>query len=126
MSGYAFMLLLLVNLGAIEGIFCELNSSSIIIFIIIAGSRVICGLYEMIVLNCSLDPDPVSGLVIQWKINNSSSDTFEGVVTENRVIYINCSEMYNDSRVQCERVKFFDSSQRLLGDIYNLQIQGKL
>ena len=120
------MLLLLVNSGAIEGIFCELNSSSIIIFIIIAGSRVICGLYEMIVLNCSLDPDPVSGLVIQWKINNSSSDTFEGVVTENRVIYINCSEMYNDSRVQCERVKFFDSSQRLLGDIYNLQIQGKL
>ena len=90
-------------------------------------SEVIGGLNEMVVLNCSLDPDPVTGLVIQWKINNlTSSDILEGVVTENRLLYINCSEMYNNSRVQCERVDILDSSQRFLGDVYNLQIQGKL
>ena len=89
-------------------------------------SEVIGGLNEMVLLNCSLDPDPVTGLVIQWKINNLLSDTLEGVVTENRLLYINCSEMYNNSRVQCERVNILDSSQHFLGDVYNLQIQGKL
>ena len=89
-------------------------------------SEVIGGLNEMVVLNCSLDPDPATALVIQWKINNLLSDTLEGVVTENRLLYINCSEMYNNSRVQCERVDILDSSQRFLGDVYNLQIQGKL
>ena len=93
---------------------------------VIASLVVICGLHQQVLLNCTLDFNPQDVYSIAWTINNSSRMN-EGVYTimGNQMLILNCTQTFENSIIQCKKQHIFNTSEPdVLGDVYNIQIQG--
>ena len=92
----------------------------------VIASLVICGLHQHVILNCSLDFNPLDVYSIAWTINNSSRIN-EGVYTTmgNQMLNLNCTQTFEGSTIQCKKQHIFNTSEPdVLGDVYNIRIQG--
>ena len=93
----------------------------------VIASLVICGLHQQVVLNCTLDFIPLGLHAIEWTINDVSASQIEGVDTTigNQMLILNCTQTFEGSTILCRKRNIFNRSDPdVLGDVYNIQIQG--